>query len=166
MRSQSSDSADSLTGPFGVPETVQAGRSTLSFWRDHVSKQTSGFTLVGLGIAALMLSLRKRWTVFGFGTVTMWRLVHASLGAAMLAVLIAHTELRFGINLNRALMVTTLGTAVTGAMAGAVVALASPSKARSRAVRYFLIGTHIMLFSALPVLVVLHVVAIYYFAGW
>ena len=62
-------------------------------------------------------------------------------------------------------MVTTLGTAVTGAMAGAVVALASPSKARSRAVRYFFIGTHIMLFSALPVLVALHVVAIYYFAG-
>ena len=155
-----------MTGPLGVPETAQAGRSTVSFWREHVSKQTSGFTLVGLAVAALLLSLRKRWTVFDVGTVTMWRLVHASLGAAMLAVLIAHTELRFGINLNLALMVTTLGTAVTGAMAGAVVALASPSRARSRAVRYFLIGTHIVLFSALPVLVVLHVAAIYYFAGW
>jgi nitrite reductase (NADH) large subunit len=154
-----------LTAALRGPETIQVARSALGLARDYVPKEISGFTLLGLSIAGLALSLRKRWKFFGAGTVTMWRLVHAVLGVAMLGVVVVHTELRLGINMNLALMVSFLGTAITGAIAGPVVALVRPSKPRARAVRYFFIGTHIVLFSALPVLVAFHVFVAYYFGG-
>jgi nitrite reductase (NADH) large subunit len=154
-----------FAAPLRDPATLKAGLSALLLWRDHVSPEISGFTLVGLAIAGLVLSLRKRWKSFAAGPLSTWRLVHGAVGVATLAVLVVHTELRFGVNLNFALMVSFLGTAVTGAIAGGVVALAGISKPTSRAIRYFFIGMHIVLFSALPALVVLHVVAIYYFAG-
>jgi nitrite reductase (NADH) large subunit len=152
-------------GPLRDPDMLQTVRSALVLSRDRVSPEISGFTLVGLAVVGLLASLRKRWKSFTAGTVSAWRLVHAAVGVATLAVLLVHTELRLGVNLNFALMVSFLGTAVTGAMAGIVVAFAGISKPRSRAIRYFFIGMHIVLFSALPALVVLHVVAIYYFSG-
>jgi len=154
-----------FAGPLRDPDMLQAGRSALLVARDQVSQEISGFTLVGLAIVGLVLSLRKRWRWFSAGPVSTWRLVHGAVGVATLAVLVVHTQLRLGVNLNLALMVSFLGTAVTGAMAGVVVALAGISKPRSRAIRAFFIGIHIVLFSALPALVVLHVVAIYYFSG-
>jgi nitrite reductase (NADH) large subunit len=141
----------------GGHDAFKVGRS--------LPKVVSGATLLGLAVAGLMLSLRRRWKFFGVGTVTMWRLAHAAIGVAMLAVLVVHTELRHGVNVNLALMVSFLGTAITGALTGPIVALVRPSTPRSRAIRFFFIGTHIVLFSALPVLIALHVFVVYYFGG-
>lgn len=149
----------------GGHDAFKVGRATLSLWRDHLGREVSGATLLGLAVIGLMLSLRKRWKFFGAGTVTMWRLVHAAVGVAMLAVLVVHTELRLGVNVNLALMVSVLGTAITGALTGPIVALVKPSTPRSRAIRFFFIGAHIVFFSALPLLVALHVFVVYYFGG-
>ena len=80
-------------------------------------------------------------------------------------VLLVHTELRFGVNLNLALMISFLGTAVTGAVAGMVVGFAGITKPLSRMIRAVSVGVHIVLFSALPALVALHVLVVYYFSG-
>jgi nitrite reductase (NADH) large subunit len=149
----------------GRHDAVQVGGAALSLWRDQLPKEVSGATLLGLAVAGLMLSLRKRWKFFGVGTVTMWRFAHAAIGVAMLAVLVVHTELRHGVNVNLALLVSFLGTAITGAFTGPIVALVKPSTPRARAIRFFFIGTHIVFFSALPVLIALHVFVVSYFGG-
>jgi NAD(P)H-dependent nitrite reductase large subunit len=151
--------------PLPTPSTFNADPSLASLWRDHVSKETSGFVLLALATATLLLSLRKRSKLVGAAPVVVWRVVHAVVALAALALLALHTELRPGVNVNLALMVSFLGTAATGALAGAIVAMVKPTKARSIAVRSFVVGAHVVLFWALPVLVVLHVAAVYYFAG-
>jgi nitrite reductase (NADH) large subunit len=125
----------------------------------------SGFTVLGLALVALALSLRKRWRRFSSGTVARWRLVHGAVAVAALVVLTIHTELRLGANANLALMVSFLGTALTGAVAAVVVGTLKPTKARSLAIRSFFVGAHIVLFWALPALVALHVATVYYFSA-
>ena len=150
-----------MAAPLGAPASVQGAR----FLTGSISKEVSGFTLLGLAIVALVLSARKRVKLFTAGPLVLWRLVHAVVALASLVVLIAHTELRFGANVNLALMVSFLGTALTGALTGVVVAMVDPTRSRSLAVRSFVVGAHIVLFWALPALVALHIAAAYYFSG-
>jgi nitrite reductase (NADH) large subunit len=64
-----------------------------------MTKQTTGYILMGLTFVALGLSLRKRWSRFSFGAFRSWRTVHVLLGLGTLVGLVAHTGLRFGSNL-------------------------------------------------------------------
>jgi nitrite reductase (NADH) large subunit len=73
-----------------------------------------------------------------------------------MAALVAHTGLHTGDNLNRALLVAFLGAIASGGALGLSSLLA-------RRARSPLLWGHLLLLSALPVLLAFHIVAVLYF---
>ena len=73
-----------------------------------------------------------------------------------MAVLVAHTGLHAGDNLNRALLVAFLGVIATGGALGL-------SSLITRRARSPLLWSHLVLLGALPVLLAFHIVAVFYF---
>ena len=133
-------------------------------WRDSLLKQISGFTMLGLIVIGLVVSLRKRVANFIIGNYDLWRMSHVVLGIAALIALIVHTGFRFGSELNFLLMVNFLLLAVAGSNASTVVAtehrmVASQAKKQ----RKFWNKVHLLLFWSLPVLLGFHIVKTYYF---
>ncbi len=152
--------------PIPFSTTVQNLHHTIdTLWRDNFWKQVTGYTLLGFSALALILSLRKRWTRFSLGDFGTWRLVHALIGAGTLIFLIAHTGFRFGNNLNWILMVSFLVLNLIGTLAGGITALAA--KQRNSAVVHrwqnWLVQAHALLFWPLPILILFHIIAVYYF---
>jgi nitrite reductase (NADH) large subunit len=144
--------------------SVRTGVALDALWRGSISKQVSGYGLVALAVLSLGVSLRKRWKRFQVADVPVWRAAHAALGALTLLLLFLHTGLRAGARLNLVLMIDFLAVAVAGAVAGLVTALSdrwSPIQARDRRTRSAWL--HLLLTWPLPMLVVMHVVAVYYF---
>ncbi|KAF0176384.1 MAG: nitrite reductase (NAD(P)H) large subunit [Limisphaerales bacterium] len=150
--------------PIPFADTVQFTRAIEALWLNPLLKQITGFTLVGLALVSLLLSLRKRIARFSFGEVGSWRAFHAALGVLTLVAVIAHTGFRLGHNLNFVLMANFLALALVGALAGAVTALearlAGPAARRLRALWT---GAHLALLWPLPVLIVFHVLASFWF---
>ena len=131
-------------------------------WRDGWWKQFSGFVLLGLCIASLALSLRKRWPRFRFGSFRGWRLLHGVLGVGALLATVVHSGFRMGANLNQALMIVFLGVLFLGSGAGLVTSLEHRLPGRWGSVlRRGWTSAHILLFGPLPVLILLHVLAVY-----
>lgn len=134
-------------------------------WRDTLIKQITGYTLLGLCLMGLLLSLRKRFKWFRFGHFAKWRVFHSAFGVTALIVLFAHTGFRFGENLNFWLMSTFVGLNLLGAIAGIVSALESrggTSLALSaRRLRPALAYAHFVLFWPLPALLVFHILSVY-----
>jgi nitrite reductase (NADH) large subunit len=127
-------------------------------------KQGSGYTLVALALVSLLLSLRKRWKRFAFSDLPIWRMIHGSLGTLTLVVLVFHTGLHLGKNMNRVLMIDFLALTVLGAVAGGVTALShwfSPVTARNQRLVWY--RAHLILFWPLPVLLALHIAVAYYY---
>lgn len=150
--------------PIPFAATVQQGWHISELWSATLPKQISGFTLLGVTLVALLLSLRKRIKKFTFADFGHWRAVHALLGTLLLAVLVLHTGLRMGDKLNFLLMFCFLSLALLGAVVGVVATLerSGASVALGRWRRYS--GwAHIALFWPLPVLLALHVLSSYYF---
>jgi nitrite reductase (NADH) large subunit len=154
-----------LVPPIAFADSVQSKLHQFDvLWREGFWKQVSGFTLVGLTLISLVLSLRKRIKRFTFGEFGHWRAVHAVLGTISLVALVTHTGFRLGNNFNFVLMLNFVALALVGALAGAVTAVErrlSPGAAKR--LRAFWTGTHIAMAWPLPVLVGLHVVIAYYF---
>lgn len=150
--------------PIDVPATVQGGWHLSALWTDGLYKQISGFTLLGLSLIGLLLSLRKRVRRFTLGSFGHWRVVHAGLGLATLGVLLLHTGLSLGANLNFFLMVCFVGLALLGGVAGVVTAYESgrASLALGR-LRRCSTWAHILLFWPLPVLLGVHILKSYWF---
>ena len=152
--------------PIPFSTTVQNLHHAIdTLWRDNFWKQLTGYTLLGLSAGALILSLRRRWKRFSFGDFGIWRLVHALLGAGALIFLIAHTGFRFGNNLNKILMVSFLALNLVGTLAGGITALAAKQGNRMTTHRWqnWLIRAHTVLFWPLPILILFHIIAVYYF---
>jgi nitrite reductase (NADH) large subunit len=90
--------------------------------------------------------------------------MHTALGVTVLAVLLAHTGLQLGSNLNFVLMLTFLGVALTGSLAGAVVAVEPKlNPLTAKRARSFINSVHLIMFWPLPVLLGFHIVSFYYF---
>jgi len=122
----------------------------------------TGFTLVALSLIIAFLSVRKRIKLDWLGGYRWWRVVHATFGAAAIAVLFLHTGFNLGSNLNRWLMVTFLAVAIAGSITGLVTArehalLASGKRSPRAAVTWL----HILAFWPLPLLLMLHEVTVY-----
>lgn len=151
--------------PIAFADSVQEKLHRLDvLWRDGFWKQVTGFTLVGLTLISLVLSLRKRIKRFTLGEFGHWRAVHAALGTISLVALVTHTGFRLGNNFNFVLMLNFVALALVGALAGGVTALERRlSPVAAKRLRSFWTGTHIAMAWPLPVLVVLHVVVAYYF---
>jgi nitrite reductase (NADH) large subunit len=154
-----------FVGPVPFAESVQDGMRKLDLlWRESFWKQATGFTLLGLALVSLLMSLRKRIKRFTWGEFGHWRAAHAVLGTITLLALVSHTGFRLGQNFNFVLMTNFLALAGVGALAGAVTSFERRLQpAAAKRLRAFWTGTHIALAWPLPVLVVFHVVLAYYF---
>ncbi len=135
------------------------------FWRDNVIKQITGYTVAGMFVVGLLLSLRKRFGWFRVGHFARWRVFHAAFGLSSLAALFFHTGFRFGHNLNFWLMFTFVGLNLLGAFAGIVSAIESTGTSgvalRARRLRPALTYAHVVLFWPLPVLLIFHILSVY-----
>ncbi|GGA62946.1 nitrite reductase [Neiella marina] len=133
-------------------------------WNDKFWKQVTGFTLLGLSVIGLLMSLRKRLGWTKMGDFAYWRLLHGVLGAACAGLLIAHTGFHLGANLNQLLMLNFLAVLVFGASAGAVVAISHQfNPMKSAAIRKFWTWLHTLVTWPLPILLSIHILTVYYF---
>jgi nitrite reductase (NADH) large subunit len=145
------------------PSTVQLAWMWDVLWRESFWKQASGYSVLGLSVLALALSLRKRIKRVKFGDFSLWRVAHAALAVLVLAGLAVHTGGRLGSNLNLVLMLTFLGVIALGAAAGGVVALEHRLGGRGAQLRRTWTWAHLLLFWPVPVLLGMHVFKSYYF---
>lgn len=155
-------------GPFSFADTVQSSWRQIDFiWQDSFAKQVTGYTLLGISVAGLLLSLRKRFAWFKFGDYGFWRSLHSILGLMTLVGFLVHTGLRLGHNFTFALALTFLSLNLLGAFTGVTAALESRftgELARNlRAWRPKLAQLHIWLFWPLPALVLFHIISVYYY---
>ncbi|NPU92700.1 MAG: NAD(P)/FAD-dependent oxidoreductase [Gammaproteobacteria bacterium] len=147
-----------------VPDSVQTGFSLASVWNDGLAKQISGFTLLGLTLIGLLMSLRKRLPGIQWGTFSAWRLLHVLLGAFCLLLLALHTGLNLGANLNLFLALNFLALALLGAVTSLAIGQEhSLRPATSRRLRTLLVWSHILAAWPFPALLGFHVLTVYYF---
>jgi nitrite reductase (NADH) large subunit len=150
--------------PFPVPDTIDGRLGLSRILTDNLLKQVTGYVLVALCALSLVLSLRKRIKRFTFLDVPMFRTIHGVIGALTLFGLVAHTGLHLGTQLNFWLAIDFLAVTVLGAVAGVVTAISgrwSAVTARDR--RLLTSRMHLWLFFPMPVLILLHVLQVYYY---
>ena len=151
-----------LACAFAIPYSDSVTRTWDVIWRDSAWKQTSGYSVLGLSVMALALSLRKR-LVKAAGDFALWRVAHAVNAVLALAGLAAHTGGRLGANLDLFLMSAFLGVIALGALAGGVVALEHRLGARAVRLRRTWAWAHLLVFWPVPLLLGIHVFKSYYF---
>lgn len=145
-------------------DTVQVALAWDALWRDGLFKQASGFTLLALTLSLLFLSLPKRVRRIAWGEFGGWRAVHAGIGILAALVLLVHTGLRLGNELNLLLMLAFLGTLLSGALLGAVSGRQHTLPlGLARRVRRLSVWAHILLLWPLPALLGFHVLKTYWF---
>ena len=125
-------------------------------WSGYALLAASGLALAAAGFAHTPLAARA-------GSVQRWRLAHLCLGAIALALLVAHTGLRLGANLNAALMVCYLTALLLGALTG--VATYGASQLRKLGMAPWLPGVllrwHFLALLPLPALLIAHILVVY-----
>ncbi len=151
-----------------VSDTVQKTAFLESFWNEKFWKQVTGFSLLGMSVVGLLMSLRKRVKnkklseklgQFGY-----WRLLHVVLGVFCAATLIMHTGMHLGENLNQILMINFLLVLLMGSLAGGVVALSHKlSSTTAPKLREFWTWAHILVTWPLPILLAVHILTVYYY---
>lgn len=147
-----------------VSQTFQAKGWFEGIWNDKFWKQVTGFTLLGLSVLGLLLSLRKRLGFEWMGGVFFWRVFHTLLGAACAGVLILHSGFHIGSNLNRFLLIDFLGILILGACTGLVISLSHHMRPiRARSTRKLWSWVHILFTWPLPALLAAHIISVYYF---
>lgn len=143
--------------------TVQLDWQWDMLWRDNFWKQVSGFSVLGLTVLLLVMSLRKRIKRFTLGDFPLWRVAHVLLGAFTIAGLVVHTGGRMGSNLNFLLMSAFLVAIVVGAVAGSMIALEHRLGAGVTRLRSNWLWAHILIAWPIPVLLGFHVLKSYYY---
>lgn len=116
-------------------------------------------------LAKLRFGTRLRFlTRLHLGSFTSWLIFHGMLGAAGLVALVTHTGMRFGSNLNFALMTVFVFSIFAGALVAgsAGLELRFPNSGTTT-VKSRLVRIHVLLVSPLPVLLLFHVLSVYYF---
>ncbi len=137
-----------------------------SLWFDGFWQQWSGYLLLGLSLAGLVIAviIRKRLVARIAGS-HRWRLSHIVLGIACAGLLFAHTGLRFGANINAALMGFYLAALLTGALVGTAVGAAPRLRlwriGKVGTVRRVFIWVHVLALCPLPALLTIHILAAY-----
>lgn len=130
-------------------------------WRDPIAKQVTGFALVGLYALGLLMVVKKRLGRFSKVSFEGLRAFHAAIGVLCLFGTLAHTGLRLGAGLDRVLILLVLVSTVLGGLAGAIPRLFSEQSRPM--VRGRLNRVHTYVLWPLPVLLVAHVVKVYFF---
>jgi len=124
-------------------------------------------------VSTLLLSVRKlaqqrRWKRLELSDIPIFRMVHGLVGALTLFVLAVHTGLELGENMIKVLSIDFLLAALFGAVAGGVTVIAgdkdvkwTPIQRRDRP--KFWSYVHLALCIPLPVLVIMHVIQVYFY---
>ncbi|ARU55849.1 NAD(FAD)-dependent dehydrogenase [Oleiphilus messinensis] len=153
-----------LIGPLPFSQSVQDPWPIDLLWTDGLYKQISGFTLLGLSLLALTVSLRKRIKRIQLWAFSSWRVVHVILGVLMVLTLGMHTGLQSGSNLNQLLMIDFVAVIAAGALASVVIAKESIFGSRfGKTLRSWWTWGHILFMWPFPVLLLVHIVSVYYF---
>ena len=147
-----------------ISDTVQESAALQTLWNDKFWKQITGFTLLGLSLLGLLMSLRKKINSKRLGGFAYWRLLHVLLGVSCAVLVIVHTGFHLGANLNRLLIIDFLLVIGLGALAGLMLAFShrfSPvqSQRYSKTLSWF----HLLVSWPLPVLLASHILSVYYF---
>lgn len=132
-------------------------------WFDGSWQEWSGYALLAAAGVALVAAGLARRRQARTGSAHWWRLAHLGLGALSLALLVAHTGLRLGANLNAALMIGYLAALLLGALAG--VATYGAAQLRRLGMPPWLRGVflrwHLLALLPLPALLTVHVLVVY-----
>jgi len=133
-------------------------------WRDNLYKQISGFSLLGLSVVVLLMSLRKRIKRFSFLSFPFWRLIHVVLGFVTVFGLAVHSGYSLGSGVNNLLALSFVSILLAGGLSSALVAVEHKLDAvLSRKIKNKLVWLHIIAFWPLPALLTVHVFKSYYF---
>lgn len=147
-----------LTIAFGAPIPLADSVLDQGIWdtlyRNGGWRRTTGFALLGCALIAAGFSLRKRWRRARWGNISWWRLGHGAVGVLALIALVAHTGLRVGSGLNQILTISFLAASIFGGAAAAGMGR------RHTRLGFWL---HAIAVWPLPVLIVFHILAVYYF---
>ncbi|MFW1677385.1 FAD-dependent oxidoreductase [Pontibacter sp. JAM-7] len=147
-----------------VSQSVQAPLRLDLIWNDGLFKQISGFTLLGLTVLGLLMSLKKRSPLLGFGSFRFWRSLHTILALSCVLILFVHTGLHAGQHLNQWLLVNFLALSLLGVAVSVVIGLQYKLRpATGRRLRSIGFWGHLLLSWPLPVLLSFHVLSVYYF---
>jgi nitrite reductase (NADH) large subunit len=146
------------------PDTVQLSIPWDQLWRAGLLKQISGFSILGLSVLALLLSLQKRWRRIRLGDFALWRLTHVVLGIAGMVLLLVHTGGRAGSNLDFLLMSCFSLLLLLGGFAAAFIGLEHRLIAGPlQNLRKPFLWLHILVFWPVPVLLGFHIFKTYYY---
>jgi nitrite reductase (NADH) large subunit len=152
-------------GPIALGESVRGRFEPDLLWRDPLARQITGFGLAGsCALSAAVLTLRKRWRRLKGVDYGKSRALHAALGLFTLALVGAHTGLRWGRGLDFALVVSLLSMMALGA--GTALLVSSERLLQSpigQTLRRSGVRLHLWLAWPIPVLLVFHVLRSYYF---
>ncbi len=156
-----------MLDPIPFADSVRAPNRWLSdLWRDAASKKLTGFVLLGTGaVATLVLSARKRLRWLRRGRIAGFQVFHAAAGIVCAGLVVVHTGMHLGENLNRWLMLVFLATVATGGLLGLAVTLTGRMGA-TRAIGTFkpaITWIHLVALWALLVLIGFHIFSVYYF---
>jgi nitrite reductase (NADH) large subunit len=146
------------------PDTLQDGWHIADLWLKNEWKQLSGYSLLVLSGITLLMSLRKRWRFFSYLSYPGWRVIHATVGMLGVFILMLHTGLALGHNLDRILLANFLLLTLFGAITSYLVVIEGSSTntvvRRLKSLGYW---GHVLLFWPLPVLLAFHIFSTYYF---
>lgn len=155
-----------ISPPAPIADSVESWYYKVDkLWRSSVVKQITGYTMMGVFLLGLLISLRKRFKWFRFGHFNNWRVFHSIFGVVSLVTLFAHTGFHFGHNLNYWLMLTFVLLNLLGGFAGVFAAIESSGITGmalvARKYRPVLTYAHLVLFWPLPILLVFHIASVY-----
>lgn len=147
-----------------VSESVQDSLRLDLIWNDGFYKQVTGFTLLGLTVLGMLMSLKKRSKILRLGSFSFWRILHTALASICLIVLLVHTGFNAGQSLNQWLLLNFLLLAVLGAAVSIAIGMQYKlSPTMGRQIRNVGFWGHLLLSWPLPALLSFHILSVYYF---
>ncbi len=150
--------------PMPFVDTTLGGVHLDALWRTTELRQLTGFVVLGLAICLGALSIRKRVKRVRLGSFEGWRTVHFAVGALAMIAVATHTGLHLGHNLDQVLLLVFVSAGALGGVAGGVLALERRlTPEHGAALRRTYNAMHFALTWPLPVLLLVHIVKVYFF---
>jgi len=131
---------------------------------DPLMRQITGFSMLGLSVLMLLLSLKRLMPTMMPSSFIFWRGFHISLGVLLPLILFFHTGASMGENFNYIFAFIFVITLLSGSIAAFIIAqdILKPASFY-RPFKSAITKFHIYALWALPVMVGFHILSFYYF---